>query len=204
MFKNILVEKLLENYSDAHKLAQRNAALPIEKGGLGLHPENTAHDRAKAMGYHTKLYRGTPYPEDSSLKVRRVDNGEYGIFASSSPHVASKYAMATGRHNVRDSKTFSPKVIPIMAKIENPIETDYNGKDKKGNELSNMLHHVKYDDINGEYSHDAVIAKNLVDDPHNNEYGVSSDIYSLLKPKNIRSIHAAFDPMKKDSDDILS
>lgn len=33
----------------AHELAQRNAALPIEQGGLGLPPNNTAMDRARAM-----------------------------------------------------------------------------------------------------------------------------------------------------------
>lgn len=33
----------------AHEVAQRNAALPVEQGGLGLPPNNTAMDRAKAM-----------------------------------------------------------------------------------------------------------------------------------------------------------
>ena len=33
----------------AHEVAQRNAALPVEQGGLGLPANNTAMDRAKAM-----------------------------------------------------------------------------------------------------------------------------------------------------------
>ena len=34
----------------AHEVAQKNAALPVSKGGLGLPPNNTAMDRARAMG----------------------------------------------------------------------------------------------------------------------------------------------------------
>jgi len=37
-------------YSKAHDIAQRRAALPVEQGGLGLPPDNTAMDRAEAMG----------------------------------------------------------------------------------------------------------------------------------------------------------
>ena len=43
----------------AHEVAQRNAALPVEQGGLGLPPNNTAMDRAKAMGFDTPAYHGT-------------------------------------------------------------------------------------------------------------------------------------------------
>lgn len=46
-------------FSKAHKIAQKNAALPVEKGGLGLPPNNTAMDRASAMGFDTPVYRGT-------------------------------------------------------------------------------------------------------------------------------------------------
>lgn len=42
----------------AHEVAQRNAALPVEQGGLGLPPNNTAMDRAKAMGFDTPAYHG--------------------------------------------------------------------------------------------------------------------------------------------------
>ena len=55
MFKLYLLNVLLESdYSHAHKEAQKNAALPVEKGGLGLHKNNTAMDRANAMGVYYK------------------------------------------------------------------------------------------------------------------------------------------------------
>jgi len=37
----------------AKEIAKRNAALPIEQGGLGLPIKNTPMDRAKAMGFFT-------------------------------------------------------------------------------------------------------------------------------------------------------
>jgi hypothetical protein len=58
MLRKYLLESMTQ-YELAHKTAQKNAALPIEKGGLGLHHENTAHDRAKAMGFDTLAYHGT-------------------------------------------------------------------------------------------------------------------------------------------------
>lgn len=40
-------------------LAQQRAALPVEQGGLGLPINNTATDRAKAMGFDTDVFHGT-------------------------------------------------------------------------------------------------------------------------------------------------
>ena len=45
--------------SGAMRTAQKNAALPIEQGGLGLPPNNTPMDRARAMGYEIPVYHGT-------------------------------------------------------------------------------------------------------------------------------------------------
>lgn len=43
----------------ALEIAQKNAALPVEKGGLGLHPNNTPLERADAMSeFSMKLFRG--------------------------------------------------------------------------------------------------------------------------------------------------
>jgi hypothetical protein len=44
---------------EALRLAQERAALPIEKGGLGLPPNNTAEQRAVAMDFDSDTYHGT-------------------------------------------------------------------------------------------------------------------------------------------------
>lgn len=44
---------------EAMRIAQANAAKPISEGGLGLPPDNTAMDRAKAMGFDTPAFHAT-------------------------------------------------------------------------------------------------------------------------------------------------
>ena len=44
---------------EALALAQQRAALPVEQGGLGLGPANTAAERAAAMGFDTPAFHGT-------------------------------------------------------------------------------------------------------------------------------------------------
>lgn len=43
----------------AHEQAQRNAALPVSQGGLGLRADNTAMERAAAMGFLDDAWHGT-------------------------------------------------------------------------------------------------------------------------------------------------
>lgn len=43
-------------FESALNLAQQRATLPVNKGGLGLPKNNTAMDRAKAMGFDDKTY----------------------------------------------------------------------------------------------------------------------------------------------------
>ena len=46
----------LTEFEVKHLTAQKNAALPVAEGGLGLPATNTAMDRAKAMGFDDKTY----------------------------------------------------------------------------------------------------------------------------------------------------
>ncbi len=79
-----------------HEVAQRNAALPVEQGGLGLPPNNTAMDRAKAMGA-IDAYHGT------ASDIRNIDKSRLGeatgaqsakdaFWAAASPSTAEGYA----------------------------------------------------------------------------------------------------------------
>jgi hypothetical protein len=52
-------------------LAQQRAALPIEQGGLGLPANNTAMDRAKAMGFDTPAFHETT--GESAAAMSRFD-----------------------------------------------------------------------------------------------------------------------------------
>ena len=68
---------------EALRIAQENAAKPVSEGGLGLPPDNTAMDRARAMGFDTPAYRGTT-ADETNLKPR--------TFVSENPDVANQYA----------------------------------------------------------------------------------------------------------------
>lgn len=60
-------------YDEAHRIAQRNAALPVEQGGLGLPPDNTAMDRARAMGFDTDALHGS-----ASGGITKFDESQLG------------------------------------------------------------------------------------------------------------------------------
>lgn len=51
--------KFVAPRDEAFAIAQRNAAKPVSEGGLGLAPNNTAAERARAMGYKPRDYSGT-------------------------------------------------------------------------------------------------------------------------------------------------
>jgi hypothetical protein len=64
---------------EALRLAQQRAALPVEQGGLGLGPNNTAAERAAAMGFDldTNYIHMTNAPFDSINKTGRFP----GVFS---------------------------------------------------------------------------------------------------------------------------
>lgn len=78
---------------EAMRIAQANAAKPVSEGGLGLPPDNTAMDRAKAMGFDVKTYHGTDKEFenfDPSLSRRDVQYMP-GIFTADTPEQAGLY-----------------------------------------------------------------------------------------------------------------
>ena len=60
--------------AEALKLAQERAALPPSKGGLGLPKNNTAEQRAAAMGTKTDVYHGTKQDITGAFKPGYDDN----------------------------------------------------------------------------------------------------------------------------------
>jgi hypothetical protein len=75
--------KKLAPQEEALMLAQQRAALPIEKGGLGLSPTNTAAERATAMGFDKNVYRGT--------KANEVTH-KGNVYVTDMPESANYYA----------------------------------------------------------------------------------------------------------------
>jgi hypothetical protein len=77
-------------------IAQANAAMPVERGGLGLPPGNTAQDRAAAMGMQD-FYHGSKQDITDSFKPGYDD----GLgFLTPDPKFASQW-IGKGKHGSR-------------------------------------------------------------------------------------------------------
>ena len=96
-------QRPLTEFEQAHLLAQQRAALPVNQRGLDLPADNTAMDRARAMGWDVDnpVYTGISPREgygNSELwnkLERKTDPNMTGfdrsVFSSTSPKVASGY-----------------------------------------------------------------------------------------------------------------
>lgn len=179
-------------FSKAHDVAQRNAALPVDQGGLGLHPQNTAMDRAEALGYDIEnpLYHGT------GNDIKKFQNSKRGIntgditpasniahWTTNDPNYANDYALYGA-----NTQGGNANIMPLYSRTNSPYDTteidlrdllmERGGKSNLKNNMAN-------------FGQDSI----EISDPH--ELGV-------LNPKNIRSRFAAFDPMQKNSINILA
>jgi hypothetical protein len=197
----------------SHQTAQKNAALPVEKGGLGLPADNTAMDRAKAMGFDTPAYHGTnaDFSEFDALQGKsRTDAPSFANFFTSSPKNASSYA---GRRK-------GGNVMPVLLKTDNPVDFEAIGP---WSQMESPISGSAYDFRYGQYrdirpgslidintlsslakkaGNDSVVVRNLAD--YGGRSGELADTSILFDPRNIRSRFAAFDPMRRDSANILA
>ena len=167
--------------------AQKNAALPISEGGLGLPPNNTPMDRAKAMGFETDVYHATDVPQDFSTFTPSV-KGKMGagVYTSFEPAYAERYAggemartmplMSRGEMANVDTRTEVSDLVRQQLANENPNFNIQEWKRLSNQELGNRG-----------YS------------------GVDIDKERLVfNPSDLRSRFAAFDPMRRNESDILA
>jgi hypothetical protein len=167
--------------------AQKNAALPISEGGLGLPPNNTPMDRAKAIGFDTDVYHATDAPQDFSTFTPSV-KGKMGsgVYTSFEPAYAERYAggetartmplMSRGEMANVDTRTEVSDLVRQQLANENPNFNIQEWKRLSNQELGNRG-----------YSGLDVDKERLV-----------------FNPSDLRSRFAAFDPMRRNESDILA
>jgi hypothetical protein len=176
----------------ALNLAQQRAALPVEQGGLGLPANNTAADRAKAMGFDVEAYHGTAstdiqkfMPEGGTpegektlewYKNRQAQNQPVGYmsfrsgsFFSPKPDYAGNYAPET-----------TGVMYPVNLRMDNPLSLLPNAQGRYSA--------TNAPDINKTI--DAMILQDSIDKSINE--------IAIIDPAQIRSRFAAFDPFRKD------
>jgi len=201
-----------------HQLAQERAALPVSEGGLGLPVNNTAMDRAKAMGFDINAYHGTDrdiYSFDPSMGEFNRKNT--GTWFSKSPAIANTYA---GRNQ--------GKVYPVMIRSENLAKTDFQGNPwSMPPEDLTITHAGGEEVIPPQFINNKRITVNDVARMANKEGNTGIQInriqdygpyqegspailpdmtnnVTMFDPTQIRSRFAAFDPFRKWDDDILA
>lgn len=210
-------------FEAAQELAQQRAALPISEGGLGLPANNTAMDRAKAMGYTTPAYHGTARLPDEGItqfdfsqgrKASGNRDGLLGTFSTDNPAVASDFADFAGAYQ-------QPHVMPLMLKTGNEWNpanykeistliddfTDFADARKYPGSRFRMAQDIidsegARNHIINELGKDSVVLKNtLMDSP---DQVTPINQYVSIRPQDIRSKFAAFDPFRRNEADILA
>lgn len=110
--------KLIGPQSEAMEIAQKNAALPVSQGGLGLPPNNTAMDRAKALGYETPVYHGTNADINAFNVEGKGKTSGAGAFFTTNPTTAETYVSASGDGNI----------LPLLMKKDDFLTANAKGR----------------------------------------------------------------------------
>jgi hypothetical protein len=184
---------------EALDTAQRNAALPVEEGGLGLPKDNTPEMRAMAMGFDTEVLHGTArdFPSFDLSKAgtnTRQAGDELGIFSTSKPFLADDYALIASRGGwANRTDPENAVVYPLVGSFKNPKkyqtatefyrDADAMAAEQKLGSWREQLQKEGYDSVFVRPDLEEVVAFN---------------------PNQLRSRFAAFDPMRKNEPDLLA
>lgn len=165
-------QKQTINYpqEEALRLAQQRAALPIEQGGLGLPANNTAAERAAAMGFDLETLHGTDAPDIKFLDPKRTKIIE-GVFSTTNPSVAYTYAKGAAEKGRAGSES-APNILPLLLRSEAHPKTPSSWN----KDLIDSFRKSK----------------------HKGVQRPESEVAVTFDPDQIRSRFAAFDPFRKD------
>lgn len=115
---------------EAMLLAQQRAALPVEKGGLGLHPANTASERAAAMEFDIPTYHGTNAPNITAVDMSKSNPSvQYmnGFFTADNPQLANNFGEIVMPLMQKKGVTLMEKRAARQAGLEVPeLDTVYD------------------------------------------------------------------------------
>ena len=184
----------MTEFEQRHMIAQKNAALPVEQGGLGLSPNNTAMDRAKALGYEKGWGHGSPDPTITQLRSSELGSEGRGAYATD-------YLPETGMYaGSKDGATVYPLMVNRSKTIETPAGIGtYSALDAFSDKsLSEALSARGLDSITSAQpsTPEWLIKAGGLDMPPRRHFNSEN-------MANFRSPFAAFDPMRRHEADML-
>jgi hypothetical protein len=204
----------------AQEIAQRRAALPIEQGGLGLPANNTAMDRANAMNWNIPFYRGTT--ADELVANPNMGTGARegtGVWGSKDPLLANTYAENPGGNVMPLVIRSDGNIASIDWKGQNwgdaPINASLRKEGAKRGENLDKNKDFNYKptsnsaaQIAREKGYSALELKNISDMGARVRFASTvpdtADNLVVFKPELIRSRFAAFDPMRRNENNLLA
>jgi hypothetical protein len=206
-------QRPLTEFEQAYLTAQRNAALPVNQGGLGLPANNTAMDRARALGFDVDnpVYHGT------GADFTEFKPSASGTFFSRQKNIADQFGDAKQYYIKGDNKfkintgSLTKEQRDFFDKIE-PDIFDENDIEAMGGDYSGLSDAMAYGDlyrVAGRKAQNNVLKKinkkgfDLAEIP--DWHGDASDSVSILfNNANVRLPTAAFDPMQRQSSNLLA
>jgi hypothetical protein len=194
---------------EALALAQQRAALPVSQGGLGLPANNTAMDRARAMGFTDDVYHGTNADivafDPKMADIRRKTGTPFGTVVSSNPATASTYAGQT-TNNWGDVAAYADagNVMPLLMNKGKNLSVSAKGDNWNNLLLSKFPDAETTNDVARialEKGKDSATIKKVLDNATwSKQNGVDArvgDTTFVFNPDLMRSRFAAFDPWRK-------
>ena len=201
-------------YELAHEKAQKNAVKM-----LGLPPNNTAMDRARAMGFDVDnpMYHGTTKdfptfdPEktndigfhfgtpEQAENINKVHRGWKAEFTKGDANILPVYLKTKNALRTGDMSNWSN--VPTIMKDEGIIPKDiHEAWRQEGNKDGSIRNWSKLSKkLLQDQGYDSIVYENRIESPT----GKVADSTIVLDPKHIRSRFAAFDPTEAESADIL-
>jgi len=210
----------------AHELAQQRATFPVSEGGLGLHPENTAMQRAEAMhfpninqsknyNYHTSRsgIEGNIDPSKSDLgfhigteeqaldRARTLgqlygEGQQYLTGSTTNPLLIRRDANFLP---VIDEGSFNASEVAPQFESKGYLPKGYTEKMLNAiNEKPELM--SKYD----QEMRNLISKKGYQGVNYNNASEGEGVSYAVTDPSVIRSPFAAFDPFRRNEADILA
>lgn len=185
------------------EIARLNAAKPISEGGLGLPLNNTAADRAKAMGFTSEAYHatGADIPAFDISKSSPAAAMGPGTYVSSQK--ADGVRWATGKENAN--------VMPLLARDADVLKMqELNAEDAAklskylGREIKpgSVVPYFSLERRGGSVSQGAANAGFSGVEHAGPGAGIPNTVY--MDPTALRSRFAAFDPARRNSADLLA
>lgn len=179
---------------------------------LGLPPNNTPMDRAKALGFDTEAVHFSRHGVD----VPELDSGKFAIapFDAVGTHVGSPQAALERYNNTVGYKVGNPNYAldelkgvsyPVSIKSKNPMLTPEGkvyGETPLSLEWSAHADYGHLRDSNAKLREQIFGKYDSV--PYINDVEGAGSISHIVPPKNIRSRFAAFDPARIADKDLLA